>query len=183
MFSASRKLSQLPLPSATNPRALEISTAPLTQSHGPMTSLPTSPFQGVGGGGRHGPVSRADSLGKGVVCQCCARLPRRLPVPRGVLPRVVPSRHKPGFVSKDKELALTPHLCPRPASPAPAVASDAALSLGGETDPWQGRPGTGYEEGSEQGRTKLLKVRTPSQILGDRELTISGRRSREHSGS
>lgn len=84
---------------------------PLPWPHGPMTSLPTSPFQGVGGGGCqggcHGPVSWAGSLGKGVVCQSCTHLPPWPPVPSGILPRIVPSRHKPGFVSRDKELALT----------------------------------------------------------------------------
>lgn len=183
MFSDSRILSQLPLPLATNPHALEISTAPLPQSHGPMTSLPPSPFQGVGGGGRQGPVSWADSLGKGVVCQSCARLPPWLPVPHGVLPRVVPSRHKSGFVYKDKALALTPYLCPRLVSPASAEASVAANSLGGETDPWQGRPATGCEEGGERGRTKLLKVRTPSQIFWGRRVDNQWKKVKETLGS
>lgn len=81
---------------------------PLPRPHGPVTSLPTSSFQGMGGGGHHRPVSWAGSLGNGVVCQSFIHFLPWLPVPHGISPRITPGHHKLGFVSRDKDLTLIP---------------------------------------------------------------------------
>lgn len=127
----------------THTHALEISTALLPRPHGPMTSLPTSPFQGVGGGDCHGPVSWAGSLGNGrgggEYANPADTFRDGCLSPVACRPDLCPAVTNQALCLETKNSVSPPHLGPRPVSPAPARASDDATSLGGETGPWQGQ--------------------------------------------